>query len=140
MLLKCSECSETWNEAINFFSPLWHPPTLDILPGCWPRQHVLTLVKVSKNTPMNFPYHTESVSRHVDHFKQFFLKKMSTKNKLFSTNSIFSTWFIQLTLIILVWMIWFETTWSNQLYLFNLILRHIIIFNLGLGDPSQLLF
>ena len=32
-----------------------HPtPTLDILPGCWP--HVLTFVKVSKNTQMNFPY------------------------------------------------------------------------------------
>ena len=40
-------------------------PTLDILPGYWP--HVLTLVKVSKNTQMN--YHTESVSQHVDHFK-----------------------------------------------------------------------
>ena len=26
MLRKCSECSETWNKAIRFFSPLW-PPT-----------------------------------------------------------------------------------------------------------------
>ena len=33
------------------------PPTLDILPGGWPRPHVLTFVKVSKNTQMNFPYH-----------------------------------------------------------------------------------
>ena len=45
----------------------WPPPTLDILPGCWP--HVLTLVKVSKNTQMNFPYHTVSASQHVHHFK-----------------------------------------------------------------------
>ena len=47
------------------------PPSMPpILPEC--RPHVLTLVKVSKNTQMNFPYHTESVSQHVDHFKQFF--------------------------------------------------------------------
>ena len=26
MLLKCSECSETWNKAIKFFSPIWPPP------------------------------------------------------------------------------------------------------------------
>ena len=45
------------------------PPTLDILAGCWPRPHVLTFVKVSKNTQMNFPYHTESISQHVHHFK-----------------------------------------------------------------------
>ena len=63
MLLKCSECSETWNKAIQFFSPLWPPPTLDILPGCRPRPHVLTFVKISKNTQMNFSYHTESVSQ-----------------------------------------------------------------------------
>ena len=77
MLLKCSECSETWNKAIQFFSPLWPPPTLDILPGCWPRPHVLTFVKISKNTQMNFPYHTESISQHVHHFKpiKFFLEK-----------------------------------------------------------------
>ena len=58
------------------------PPTLDILPGCWPRPHVLTFVKVSKNTQMNFPYHTESVSQHVHHFKPIkqFEKNIGRKN------------------------------------------------------------
>ena len=53
--------------------------TLDILPGCWPRPHVLTFVKVSKNTQMNFPYHTESILQHVHHFKpiKFFWKKIN---------------------------------------------------------------
>ena len=52
------------------------PPTLDILPGCSLRPHVLTLVKVSKNSQMNFPYHTESISQHVNHFKpiEFFFE------------------------------------------------------------------
>ena len=78
MLRKCLECSETWNKALNFFSQLW-PPTLDILPGCWPRPHVLTLLKVSKNTQMNLPYHTESISQHVHHFQaiKFFWKKIN---------------------------------------------------------------
>ena len=83
MLLKCSECSETWNKAIKFFSPLWPLPplTLDILPRCWPRPHVLTFVKVSKNTQMNFPYHTESISQHVHHFKP--IKKLGKKINYF---------------------------------------------------------
>ena len=61
----CSECSETWKELKT--------------PGCWP--NVFTLV----NTQMNFPYQTESFSRHVDHFKPIknFLKKMLGKNYLF---------------------------------------------------------
>ena len=75
MLLKCSECSETWNKAIKFFSPLWHPPTLDILPGCWPRPHVLTFVKVSKNTQINFPFHTESISQHVHQLRSLRWKR-----------------------------------------------------------------
>ena len=82
MLLKCSECSETWNKAIKFFHHYDLPPTLDILPWCWPRPHVLTFVKISKNTQMNFPYHTESISQHVHHFKPivnniFFGKKLT---------------------------------------------------------------
>ena len=50
--------------------------TLDILPGCWP--HFLTLVKLWKNTQMNFP---ESVSQHVHYFKPLKKwKKMLEKN------------------------------------------------------------
>ena len=35
-------------------------------------------MKVSKKTQINFPYHAESVSKHVDHFKsiKFFEKKL----------------------------------------------------------------
>ena len=36
------------------------PPTRTLL------QHNLTFVKVTKNNQMNFPYHTEFVSQHVD--------------------------------------------------------------------------
>ena len=38
-----------------------------------------------KNTDMNFTYHTEFVSQHVDHFKpiKFFLKKMLEKINYF---------------------------------------------------------
>ena len=61
-----------------------HTPTGEKTP-CWPRPHVLTFVKVSKNTQMNFPYHTESISQHVDHFKpiNLFLKKMLEKINYF---------------------------------------------------------
>ena len=53
----------------------WHPTWMLTRP----RPHVLTLVKVSKNTQMNFPYHTESTSQHVHHFKpiEFFWKKIN---------------------------------------------------------------
>ena len=60
--------------------------TLDILPGCWP--HVLTLVKVSKTTQMNFPYHTESISQHVHHFKP--IKKIWKKNNYFPRSTPFA--------------------------------------------------
>ena len=62
-----------------------YTPTLDILPGCWPGPHVLTFVKVSKNTQMNFPYHTEFISQHIHHFKpiNFLLKKMLEKINYF---------------------------------------------------------
>ena len=44
----------------------------------------LTSYQVSKNNQMDFPYHTESVSQHVDHFKpKNFLKKLSEKKYFF---------------------------------------------------------
>ena len=51
-------------------------PTLDVIPGCWP--HICNFVKVSKNTQMNFPYLTEYISQHVNHFKPIknFWKKL----------------------------------------------------------------
>ena len=43
------------------------------------------LIEGVKNTHMNFPYHTESVSQHVDHFKQQKkLNKNVAENQLFS--------------------------------------------------------
>ena len=50
--------------------------SMSFLHGCWPRPHVLT--KVSKYTQMNFPYHIESISQHVHHFKP--IKKFWKKN------------------------------------------------------------
>ena len=37
---------------------------------CLPLTITSYLIEGVKNTHMNFPYHTESVSQHVDHFKQ----------------------------------------------------------------------
>ena len=60
-------------------------PTLDNLLGWLP--HVLALVKMQKNTHMNFPCHTESVSQHVDHFKpvNFLKRKFWKKLSYFPT-------------------------------------------------------
>ena len=62
------------------------PLTPYILPGCYP--HINTLVKVSKNAQMNFPYHTEFVSQHVNHFQPNFGLKKGWKNVIFSAKGV----------------------------------------------------